>query len=59
MVARFITSSDELFVHAVDCAKQLDMVQNGDRVVITAGIPLEGSAATNTCASVSEVTDFK
>ncbi|MBQ3100577.1 MAG: pyruvate kinase [Clostridia bacterium] len=48
VVARFITSSDELFVHAVDCAKQLDMVQNGDRVVITAGIPLEGSAATNT-----------
>lgn len=48
VVARFITSSDELFVHAVDCAKQLDMVTNGDRVVVTAGIPLESSAATNT-----------
>ncbi len=47
VIARFITSSDELFVHAVDCAKQLDMVQDGDRVVVTAGIPLEASASTN------------
>ena len=47
VIARFITSSDELFVHAVDCAKQLDMVQDGDRVVVTAGIPLETSASTN------------
>ena len=47
VIARFITSSDELFVHAVDCAKQLDMVEDGDRVVITSGIPLETSASTN------------
>ena len=47
VMARYITSSDELFVHAVDCAKQLDMVHDGDRVVVTAGIPLETSASTN------------
>lgn len=47
VLARYITSSDELFVHAVDCAKQIDVVKNGDKVVVTAGIPLQTSAATN------------
>ena len=46
--ARMISSSDELFIHAVDCAKQIDMVSNGDRVVIAAGLPLQSSNSANT-----------
>lgn len=40
-------STDDLFLHAVDCAKQLDLVSNGDLVVITAGVPLSVSGTTN------------
>ncbi|MBQ4073793.1 MAG: pyruvate kinase [Clostridia bacterium] len=40
-------TTDELFQHAVDCAKQLDLVDNGDLVVITAGVPLNVSGTTN------------
>ena len=40
-------STEELFQHAVDCAKQLDLVDNGDLVVITAGVPLNVSGTTN------------
>lgn len=39
---------EELFQHAIDCAKQLDMVKSGDRVVITGGIPLDMEGTTNT-----------
>jgi len=40
-------TTDELFQHAVDCARQLDLVDNGDLVVITAGVPLNVSGTTN------------
>ncbi|MBQ6569880.1 MAG: pyruvate kinase, partial [Clostridia bacterium] len=33
-------NTDELFMHAIECAKMIDMVSEGDRVVITAGVPL-------------------
>ena len=33
---------ESLFRHAVDCAKQIDVVEEGDRVVISAGIPTTG-----------------
>ena len=39
--------SDALFLHAVDCAKQVDLVSPGDTVVITAGLPLNISGTTN------------
>ena len=39
--------TDHLFVHAVDCAKQLDLVTAGDTVVITAGVPLKQTGTTN------------
>lgn len=39
--------TDSLFQHAVDCAKNLDMVSAGDRVVITAGMPLNTQGSTN------------
>ncbi len=47
VLARYQKTSDELFVHAIDCAKQIDVVKNGDRVVIVAGVPLDTSGSTN------------
>ena len=40
-------STDDLFRHAVDCARQLDLVNTGDLVVITGGVPLSVSGTTN------------
>ncbi len=48
VMARYIEASDELFVHAVDCAKQIDIVKNGDIVTVTCGMPLRGRSSTNT-----------
>ena len=42
------TDADRLFLHAVDCAKQIDLVEKGDTVVITAGVPLNVAGTTNT-----------
>lgn len=47
VLARYQNTSDDLFIHAIDCAKMIDIVQSGDRVVITAGIPLDTSGNTN------------
>lgn len=47
VLALYQKTSDDLFLHAIDCAKQIDAVSNGDRVVITAGIPLDTSGNTN------------
>nr|MDD6336555.1 pyruvate kinase alpha/beta domain-containing protein [bacterium] len=47
VIARYQQTTDELFRHAVDCAKQLDLVADGDRVVITPGIPLGIAGNTN------------
>ena len=41
------TNTDSLFRHAIDCAKLIDVVHKGDRVVITAGVPLGSSGTTN------------
>jgi pyruvate kinase len=46
-LARYQKNSDELFIHAIDCAKQIDIVKDGDIVVITAGIPVDTSGNTN------------
>ena len=48
VLARYQRSSEELFIHAIDCAKQLDIVEDGDRVVIAAGFPLDTPGSTNT-----------
>ena len=40
-------SADKLFTHAIDCAKQVDIVSAGDKVVITAGVPLNLAGTTN------------
>ena len=47
VLARMQRSSDELLLHAIDCAKQIDAVVNGDTVVIAAGIPLNTTGSTN------------
>lgn len=48
VLARYQKSSEELFLHAIDCAKQLDIVEDGDCVVIAAGFPLDTPGSTNT-----------
>lgn len=47
VLARSQDDTDSLFLHAIDCAKQIDLVAPGDRVVITAGVPLNTSGSTN------------
>ncbi len=41
------TSTDDLFAHAIDSAKKRQLVQDGNLVVITAGVPLGMSGTTN------------
>ncbi len=40
-------STDDLFIHAIDCAKQIDLLSRGDKAVITAGVPLNIEGTTN------------
>ncbi len=47
VIARYQSTTDQLFIHAVDCAKQIDLVTDGDRVVVVAGIPLDTPGNTN------------
>ena len=47
VVARMQSSTDDLFTHAIDCAKQLDLADDGDIVVITGGVPLGTTGTTN------------
>ena len=47
VLALYQSSYDRLITHAVDCAKQIDIVKNGDVVVIAAGIPLDTPGSTN------------
>lgn len=40
-------TTEQLFQHAVDCAKELDLVTPGDLVVIAAGVPVATPGNTN------------
>ena len=40
-------TTEKLFRHAVDCAKALDLVSEGDLVVICAGVPVLTPGNTN------------
>ena len=40
-------NSDDLFVHAIDCAKKTKKIKKGDIVIIAAGIPVGVSGNTN------------
>lgn len=41
------SNTDNLFIHAVDCAKSSGLAKAGDRAVITAGVPLNLPGTTN------------
>lgn len=40
-------NEEKLFLHALDCAKQIDVVKRGDTVVIVGGAPINVSGNTN------------
>ena len=40
-------NSETLFLHAIDCAKQLGLANPGEKAVITAGVPLNLAGTTN------------
>jgi len=46
VLARQQENQEDLFRHAIDCAKQIDIVSEGDRVVICAGVPVGGTTNT-------------
>ncbi len=41
------SNEESLWIHAIDCAKQIDAVKKGDCVVITAGVPVNTAGNTN------------
>lgn len=47
VLAKTQHSFDSLFVHAIDCAKQIDLVSVGDQVVIVGGVPIDTPGNTN------------
>lgn len=47
VLAKYQNTAEDLFRHAIACAKQIDMCQKGDMVVITAGVPLNVKGTTN------------
>lgn len=47
VLARYQQTQEELIDHAIACAKQIDVVETGDTVVIAAGIPLDTTGGTN------------
>lgn len=47
LMSRLMDTTDDLFNHAVECAVNAGYLDNGDLVVITAGVPLGISGTTN------------
>ncbi|MBD5080921.1 MAG: pyruvate kinase [Ruminococcaceae bacterium] len=47
IMSKIMETTDDLFNHAVDCAVKEGYLENGDLVVITAGVPLGVSGTTN------------
>lgn len=47
VLSLYQSDSDKLMRHAVDCAKMINMVHSGDRVVITSGEEVRSSGNTN------------
>lgn len=47
VLARYQQTQEELIDHAIACAKQIDVVETGDTVVIAAGVPLDTTGGTN------------
>ncbi len=53
VLALFQDNEEKLFRHAIDCAKQIDLVEKGDMVVILGGAPLNIIGNTNTLKVVT------
>lgn len=53
VLALFQENEEKLFQHAIDCAKQIDLVEHGDTVVILGGEPINISGNTNTLKVVT------
>ena len=47
VLALYQSDMDKLLRHAVDCARMIDVVKSGDRVVITSGEVVKSSGNTN------------
>ena len=47
MSLKHVTDTDEMIAQSVDTALSAGLVEKGDRVIITAGIPLERTGTTN------------
>ena len=47
VLARYQQTQEELVDHAIACAKQINVVETGDTVVIAAGVPLDTPGGTN------------
>jgi len=43
VLAEKVNTTDDMFINALNIAKQKEMVKKGDNIVITAGSPLEGA----------------
>lgn len=46
-------NEEKLFTHAIDCAKQIDIIERGDTVVVLGGAPINVSGNTNTLKVVT------
>ncbi len=46
-------NEEKLFTHAIDCAKQIDIIERGDTVVVLGGAPINISGNTNTLKVVT------
>ena len=47
VLSLYQSDTETLFLHSIDCAKQVGLAKVGDRAVITAGVPLNLSGTTN------------
>ncbi|MBR4030694.1 MAG: pyruvate kinase, partial [Clostridia bacterium] len=47
VLTEFEKDYNKLFEHSIKCAKKVNLVEKGDMVVITAGIPIDTSGNTN------------
>ncbi len=59
VLSLYQNSYENLMQHAIDCAKQIDIVKSGDLVVIAAGIPLDTPGSTNLLKIETVQDDFK
>ncbi len=46
-ISKHQKSFDDLFTHSIDCARQINVVDNGDYVVVVGGVPIDTAGSTN------------